>query len=159
MSAEERWLVLLLRVFGAVTLLAFFAIFLPTSWMASTHRRLGIGEFPHAPLTEYLTRSVAGLYALHGGFVVLASTDVRRFAPLVTYVAIGDALFGLGLVAIDAIAGMPWYWTVVEGPSVVVASVLILWLQMRMRQTSGGWAAVAGVRTGGDRPSPPDVGS
>lgn len=157
MSAEERWLVLLLRVFGAVTLCAFFAIFLPTSWMASTHRWLGIGDFPHAPLTEYLTRSIAGLYALHGGFVVLASTDVRRFAPLVTYIAVGDALFGLGLVAIDAIAGLPWYWTAVEGPSVMVASVLILWLQFRMGQASGAWAAVSGVQDSGDRTSPPDL--
>ncbi len=80
MNARERTLVLLLYVSGGVMLLAVFAIFLPTEWMATTHRWLGLGEFPASPLVDYLTRSISALYAIYGGLLVLLARDVRRFA-------------------------------------------------------------------------------
>ena len=130
---EERLLVWLLRLFGGITCCAMFAALLPTDWMAATHAWLGLGQMPRGPVVEYLTRSIALLYAVHGGFVVLAATDIRRFAPLITYIAIADGLMGVLLVAVDFYAGMPWYWTAVEGPSVALASVAILWLNRRVQ--------------------------
>ena len=59
-------LVFLLRLAGSVTASAFLAIFLPVEWMASTHRWLGLGEFPRAPVVDYLARSIAALYGFHG---------------------------------------------------------------------------------------------
>jgi hypothetical protein len=128
----ERLLVLLLRMFGGVTCLAIFATLLPTDWMDRSHAWLGHGPLPRAPLTEYLTRSIAGLYAIHGGMLLLASADVRRFAPLVTYLAIADGLFGFALVAIDLLAGLPWYWSASEGPIVIGTGIAILWLQSKL---------------------------
>lgn len=134
MLAYDRILVFFLRLFGGVTALAFLATVLPTDWMAATHAWLGLGAMPRAPLTEYLTRSIAGLYAIHGGAILLASTDVRRFAPLITYLAVADGLFGVALIVIDIYAGLPWYWTALEGPSVTVTGVIILAIQWKLRQ-------------------------
>jgi glucose-6-phosphate-specific signal transduction histidine kinase len=128
MNARERALILLLRLSGAVLLLAFFAIFLPTEWMARTHRWLGLGEFPASPLVDYLTRSASALYCIHGGLMVVLSTDVRRFAPVIVFVAAAGIAFGAAMIAIDLGAGMPLYWTVGEGPSILLMGVVTLWL-------------------------------
>ena len=61
MTASERWLQLLLRLGGVLTGSAVVAVFLPTETMVSIHQQLGLGEFPVAPITEYLTRSLSAL--------------------------------------------------------------------------------------------------
>jgi hypothetical protein len=43
-----RALEAVLRFAGVVTFSAFFAMVLPTDWMAAAHERLGFGEFPRA---------------------------------------------------------------------------------------------------------------
>ena len=128
MNARERALILLLRLTGALLVLAFFAMFLPTEWMATTHRWLGLGEFPRTPLVDYLTRSASALYCIQGGLMIVLASDVRRFAPVVVYVALADIAFGAAMVAIDLHAGMPLYWTVGEGPTILVVGLLTLWL-------------------------------
>src|SRR5262245_27104197 len=133
---EEHLLVWLLRIFGVTTCFAVFAALLPTDWMAATHAWLGLGEMPRAPIIEYLTRSISLLYAIHGGVIVLASTDIRRFAPLITYLAIADGLMGLLLIAIDAYAGLPWYWIALEGPAVTLTAVILLVLNLRVQAAS-----------------------
>src|SRR5262245_58815407 len=132
---DERLLVWLLRLFGGTTCCAVFAALLPTEWMAATHAALGIGTMPRAAIIEYMTRSISLLYAIHGGVIVLASTDVRRFAPLITYLAMADGLMGLLLIAVDVYAGLPWYWTAVEGPAVTVTAVILLVLNRRAQRT------------------------
>ncbi len=127
-SWQERTLVFLLRLSGGITVTAFFAIFLPPEWMATTHRWLGMGEFPASPVTDYLSRSVAALYTMHGGLLLLLSLDVRRHRPLVVYVGLTYVLFGAGMVFIDAFAGMPLYWTLGEGPPVVGLGLTCLYL-------------------------------
>ena len=128
MNGKERALTVLLRVSGVVMLFAFFAILLPTEWMARTHRWLGLGEFPESPLVDYLTRSISALYCIQGGLVILLSLDVRRFAPIVVYVAAAGIAFGVVMIPIDFAAGMPLYWSVGEGPFVLVLGLLTLWL-------------------------------
>ena len=54
MTKSDKALVLLLRFVGVSALLALVAVFMPVSWMAATHRRLGPGEMPTAPVVEYL---------------------------------------------------------------------------------------------------------
>lgn len=128
MNAREKGLVLLLRLGGGVMLLAFFAIFLPTGWMASTHRWLGLGEFQASPLVDYLARSASALYCVHGGLLVLLSRDVRRFAPVIVYVAWAGVAFGAVMIGVDLVAGMPRYWSLGEGPLIVLLGALMLWL-------------------------------
>ncbi len=125
-SATERWLVILLWIAGLVMLLAFGAVFLPTEWMAISHRRLGLGDFPASPLVDYLTRSVSALYAIHGGLYLVIASDLRRYSGVLTYVACTNIVFGSLMVAIDLKAGLPWYWILGEGPPVAVFGLLLL---------------------------------
>ena len=137
MNARERALILLLRVSGGVMLLALFAIVLPTQWMAATHRWLGLGEFPASPLVDYLTRSASALYAIYGGLLVLLARDVRRFAPVIVYLAVTGLAFGVVMIGVDFAAGMPRYWSVGEGPLVLVLSAVIFWLARSIQPPRG----------------------
>jgi hypothetical protein len=118
-------LVALLRLAGGVTLTAFLAILLPVEWMASTHRWLGLGEFPRAPVVDYLARSVAALYGFHGGLLLLVSGDPIRYRSIIWYVAFMNVAFGLMLIAIDLHAGLPLLWTISEGPPIAAFGIVI----------------------------------
>lgn len=111
-----------------MTLGAFLAMFLPVDWMVSTHRWLGLGEFPRLPIVDYLTRSVAALYGFHGALLMLIATDPLQHRRIVWFVAVMNVTFGLIMVAIDLHAGLPLWWTLVEGPPIVVLGIIIAWL-------------------------------
>ena len=110
---------------------AFGAVLLPTDWMAVTHEWLGMGEFPAAPLTDYLVRSVSALYGFHGVLLFLVAGEPLRYARIVRYVGVMDIVFGLMMLAIDLHAGMPTLWTMFEGPPLVGGGVLVLYLLSR----------------------------
>ena len=96
--------------------------------MASTHRWLGLGEFPASPLVDYLTRSISALYGIQGGLYLLAAADVRRHARVLRYLAVMNVVFGAVMVGIDLHAGLPLYWVLGEGPPVIVFSIAMLYL-------------------------------
>jgi hypothetical protein len=100
-------------------------MFLPVDWMAATHQRLGLGEFPRVPLVDYLTRSVAALYGFHGLLLLLVSADPIRYRAIVSYVAIMNVVFGVIMVVIDVHAGLPIIWTVLEGPPIIAFGVVL----------------------------------
>jgi len=127
-NPRERALVWLLRLCGGVLLLAALAVFLPTRWMEVSHGWLGLGTFPAYPLVDYLARSISGMYAMHGAVLIAVARDVRRFAPLVVLLAWANVVFGATMLGIDIHAGMPGYWTLLEGPSILLVGVLYLWL-------------------------------
>ncbi len=124
---------LLLRLAGVLTISAFLAMFLPTDWMASTHERLGLGEFPRSPLVEYLTRSVAALYGFHGALLLLISRDPVKYRTIVQFVAVMNVAFGVMMLLIDLHAGMPWWWTLGEGPPLIVFGVVIGYLNRSVK--------------------------
>ncbi len=131
-STTERIVVLLLRLAALLVFPAFGAVFLPTSWMARVHESLGLGAFPASSLVEYLTRSIALLYGFHGVLLWVVSTDVRRFRPLVVYLATMDVVFGAGVLTIDLKAGMPGQWTALEGPPLIGFGLLLFALLRRV---------------------------
>ena len=106
-------------------MLAFLAVLLPVDWMAATHPRLGLGEFPRTPIVDYLTRSIAALYGFHGVFVWIVSFDPVRYRVFVWFTAVMNIVFGAMMVAIDLHAGMPAIWTAIEGPSIMAMGVAI----------------------------------
>jgi hypothetical protein len=124
-----RWV---LRCAGAVLLMAFAAIFLPAEWMSATHAWLGLGTFPRSPLVEYLTRSLSALYAIKGGLYLVLSTDVVRYTAVISYVGWSTIAFGAGMVIVDTHAGMPWYWTLLEGPPIAGMGLALVWLRRRL---------------------------
>ena len=127
-SLQERAVVFLLRLSGSITLMAVLAIFLPVEWMIEIHRKLGLGTFPESAAMDYLTRSVAALYAFHGGLLLCVSRDVRRYRGLVHYLAWATVGFGLALLGVGLHAGLPVFWVVGEGPPVAALGVLLLLL-------------------------------
>jgi hypothetical protein len=83
MNRHERILVWLLRISGVIMLTALGAVAMPYDWMNVIHQKQGLGELPHVPIVEYLTRSISALYALHGALLVFVASDLRRYLPVV----------------------------------------------------------------------------
>jgi hypothetical protein len=131
-------LVFVLRCGAVLTGSAFLAVFLPVDWMASTHRWLGLGEFPRTPVVDYLARSVAAFYGFHGAMLFVISADVVRHRPVVWYVAVMNVVFGIMLLAIDIHAGLPAYWIAFEGPPVVVIGLLVAYFNWRLVPAADG---------------------
>ena len=131
-NPHEKLLVFLLRLGAVMTLSAFGAIFLTVETMARVHELIGVGEFPATPITDYLTRSLSAMYGFHGGLLLLVSTDVKRFRRIVAYVAFMNIAFGVMLIGIDLHAGIPAWWTWVEGPSVILFGLVFLYLLRRI---------------------------
>jgi hypothetical protein len=130
MSAE-RCLQWLLRALGTLDVLAFAAVLMPEGWMAASHAWLGMGEFPGAPLVDYLARSASLMYAQHGAVFLFLSGDVRRYRPLIRFMAIIAIVSGCIMLAIDLLAPIPLFWTVIEGPGYIVLASTVLALQSR----------------------------
>jgi hypothetical protein len=128
MTRNEKILVWLLRVTGVVMLSALGAVVMPFSCMNSIHHQLGLGALPDAPIVGYLTRSISALYALHGALLIFLAADVRRYVPVVRFLAVIDAVFGAIMLGIDWAVGMPPFWTLPEGPGTVAFGLLMLWL-------------------------------
>jgi hypothetical protein len=137
-----KLLVIVLRIAGLFTLAAFPAMLLPADFMASSHERLGLGEFPRAAVVDYLARSIAALYGFHGVLVLLVSTDPIRYRAIVWYIAIMNITFGMMMIAIDLHAGLPAYWTALEGPPIIAFGIVIALLNRQV----GGPAFVPGSR-------------
>ena len=138
----HKLLVIVLRIAGLITLAAFPAMFLPVDFMASSHERLGLGEFPRAAVVDYLARSIAALYGFHGVLVLLVSTDPIRYRAIVWYIAIMNITFGMMMIAIDLHAGLPAFWTALEGPPIIAFGIVIALLNRQV----GERAFVAGNR-------------
>lgn len=124
-------LVVLLRLAGCSIVIAFLAILLPVEWMATTHRWLGLGEFPRAPIVDYLTRSVAAIYGFHGVILLVVSRDPIRHLDLVKALGVMNIVFGALLVLIDLHAGLPMHWTLAEGPPVAAYGGALLYLSLK----------------------------
>ena len=139
MTRADKVVVLLLRVLGVGSLLALVPVFMPFSWMAATHRWLGLGEMPAAPVVEYLARSLSAFYALVGALCLLVAADLDRYRPLVRSLGVAFALLGLVFLFIDLAAGMPWWWIAAEGPATVVVSA-VLFVLARPAYSKGGTA-------------------
>ncbi len=124
----RKLLVYLLRFDAAFLTLAWIAVFLPRSVMASSNEMLGLDVLPAIPIVDYLTRSLAAMYGARGLFGWLASVDVERYRPMVLLMGWSNALLGALLIGIDLYAGMPLYWVLGEGPGIIVIGLAMVYL-------------------------------
>lgn len=138
MTVEQkvRLLKALLRLGGVVTASGFAAILLPEDWMASSHAWLGLGEFPRAPIVDYLARSIAALYGFHGLLLLTVARDPLALRPIVSYIAFVNVTFGAIMLGIDLYSGMPLWWTLGEGPPIAALGVVIAWLNSSIPATA-----------------------
>jgi hypothetical protein len=128
MTRADKTLVILLRILGVTALFALVAVFMPVSWMAATHRRLGLGEMPTAPVVEYLARSLSAFYAVGGALCLVVAADLERYRPLVRFLGVTFALMSVVLLGVDLAAGMPWWWSASEGPAGIGVGALMFFL-------------------------------
>lgn len=126
LTAKERLLVLVLRIFGVVLISAIFPVFFPSNWMVTLNDQLGLEGFPDQPLSWYLARSLSLMYFAHGVIVLSLSTDVRRYWPLIRVLGYLNLTLGVVLTGIDIVTSMPVWWTAGEGPSVILGGVALL---------------------------------
>jgi len=125
MSRPDRILTLLMRLNAIVLLLAAVPMFFPTRWMVEMHAAMGLGVFPQDRITEYLTRSAAACYTMHGAVVWLIAQDVRRYRPLIPGLYIIHFAFAMTMLGIDLFAGMPTWWMISEVGTISVVSVVL----------------------------------
>ena len=128
MTKTDKALVILLRFVGVSALFALAAVLMPVSWMAATHRWLGLGERPTGPVVEYLARSLSAFYAIMGALCLVLTTDLERYRPLVRFLGLAFARMSVVLLGVDLAAGMPWWWTAFEGPPGLPVGALLLFL-------------------------------
>ena len=140
MTKGDKALVILFRyLLGIGSLFALVAVFMPMSWMAATHRWLGLGEMPTGPIVEYLARSLSAFYALVGALCLVMASDLDRYRPLVRFFGVCLALLGIVFTGVDLAAGMPWWWSASEGPGGVMFGAL-LFVLARPACSKGGTA-------------------
>lgn len=128
MTKTDKALIILLRVLGIPALFAVIAVFMPMSWMAATHRSLGLGEMPTEPIVEYLARSVSAFYVVLGALCLVIASDLDRYRPLVRFLGFAFFLLGAVFTGVDVATGMPWWWSGFEGPPGLGLGVLMFWL-------------------------------
>lgn len=131
-ARADRCLAWLLRAVGGLLLCALPAVPLPHAAMAAVHSdALGMGTLPDIPIIGYLARTASLLYATHGAVMAFASLDVPRYRPLIVLLGALNGLFGAACFAVDVWAGMPVWWTALEGPVIVAAAVVTVTLARR----------------------------
>jgi len=104
---------------GIGSLFALVPVVMPFSWMAATHRWLGLGVMPTGPVVEYLARSLSAFYALVGALCLVMASNLDRYRPLVRFFGLCLALLGIVFTGVDLAAGMPWWWTALASASVI----------------------------------------
>ena len=129
---------LILRSVGGVSLVAVIFVFVPYSWMDGIHRWLGMGPLPDSPVVGYLARSTSAFYALLGGLFWVLSSDLSRYRPVLIYLGVALTLFGLTLLGVDWVEGMPLFWRLGEGPYVIVLGLAMLLLSRRVGHSCTG---------------------
>ena len=116
-----------LRICGGVDLLATAAFFMPTSWMRLGHELCGMGPFPDGPVPVYLARATSLLWAMHGALLLYLSSDVRRYAEFVRFVARVTVVAGGLLLWLALTTGLPLWWAFLEGPVFAATGLWYLW--------------------------------
>ncbi len=137
MKYAEHILVFLLRAIALSASLAVVPVFMPHAWMDACHDWLGLGTLPETPIIVYLTRSLSAMCAFHAGLLWIVSGDVRRYAPIVTYIALAVMVFGLVMLWVDMRAGLPWFWIAAEGPLTIGMGLVLLVLQRQVLPKAG----------------------
>ena len=138
---SAKWLAFVLRFECVILLSALVAVFLPHSVMDSLHAQMGLGELPDAPIVDYLTRSLSLIYASNAPLCGFVARDVRRYREIILVQAWVGASYGLGLLGLDLVIGMPPFWTICEGPLVIALSIAVLLLARLPRAGAAGNSA------------------
>ncbi len=123
-----KWTLLqawVLRLVGAMEMLAFGAVLMPRDWMESIHSGIGLMEMPKGPVFNSVMRQVSFTYGVHGVALWLIAADVGRYRPLVILTVIGYLLAAPVFFVVDLSNGMPWSWITGNSGSCLLIGVLL----------------------------------
>ena len=121
----QSWL---LRLAGAVEILAFIAVAMPRSWMEASHAWLGMGALPEGAVVMFMIRQASYTYGMHGVSLFLLATDVERFRPLVRLNGVSFLLAAPVFFLIDKTSGIPAWWTLIDTLGCGSFGAALLWL-------------------------------
>lgn len=125
---RERLLVWLLRLAGAVEILAFISVVMPRLWMEVSHEWLGMGTMPDGPLVMFMIRQASYAYGMHGVSLWILASDVVRFRPLIIFNGVAFLLAAPVFFLIDYTAGVPFWWTIFDALACGATGVALLLL-------------------------------
>lgn len=130
MMKFARATTVVLRVLAVLQCLTGFISIMPLEWIARWHRWLGFGALPDDPVLRYVIRGGALVQAAIGVLIWIIASDIVRYRPLVLalggiYLVCGPAFYLL-----DTVAGMPWYWAVLDGAACAATGTVILGLSL-----------------------------
>ena len=128
---KKRAQVWLLRLGGALEILAFLAVVMPRSWMETSHLWLNMGPMPDGAVVMFMIRQASYAYGMHGISLWVLASDVERFRPLVIFNGISYLLAGPVFFLIDYSTGMPMWWTLGDAMACLFFGVALLWLSLR----------------------------
>jgi hypothetical protein len=118
---------------GGMMSVAFLAVVMPTSAMASIADWLGVGPLHRSPLIEYLTRSLSAMYGVLGILHLYLARDVVRYLDVIIVIGWLTVLAGVIQTVVDFGAGMPPFWSWSEGPPTVLVGLAYICLARRAR--------------------------
>ena len=125
---SKKLLTWLLRLIGLLEMLAFIAVVMPRSWMEVSHVWLGLGQMAESSVLMFMIRQASYNYGMHGVFLWIIASDLKRFRPLVLLNGFSFLLAGPIFFVIDYTSGMPWWWSAMDGPSLALMGAAMLWL-------------------------------
>lgn len=111
---RQRLLVWLLRLSGAIEILAFISVVMPRSWMEISHEWLGMGTMPEGALLMFMIRQSSYAYGMHGVTLWILASDVGRFRPLIVFNGVAFLLAAPVFFLIDYTTGIPLWWTIFD---------------------------------------------
>jgi len=129
----QAWL---LRLSGAVEMLAFFAVVMPRSWMEIAHAWVGLGQMPDGPIIMFMIRQASYTYGVHGLSLWVIASNVERFRTLVIFNGFAYLLAAPVFFLIDYSSGMPFWWTLGDLLGCGCLGVALLFLTWRNTRTS-----------------------
>ncbi|MDB6172486.1 MAG: hypothetical protein JWL59_1797 [Chthoniobacteraceae bacterium] len=130
----ESWLRLLLRMLGGICVLALIPLFAPRSWLDGGHWLLGLGDFPTAPIAEYLARSVCALCAFYGGLLLMLARDVRPFSSIIRYQAVAIMILSAVGIFAGMRSGVPVFFVIADALGCWIFLLPILLLVARLNR-------------------------
>ena len=130
-SRLQSWL---LRLTGAMEILAFVAVVMPRWQMETAHRWLGMGEMASGPLLMFMIRQASYIYGMHGVSLWILASNVDRFRPLVILNGISFLFAGPVFFLIDYTAGMPLWWALGDAVGCGFFGAALLWLNLGVKR-------------------------
>ena len=102
------------------------AVVMPRAWHVATHAVLGLGDFPEAPIAEYLARGMSGMCGFYGLLLIYLANDVRKHLRLIVWQAIALTSISLLATLSQPRSGMPGWWLYGDLLSVAAFSAITI---------------------------------